>query len=69
MVPSTTQTIDGVSYVITLEDEWADMMQMVDTGQDPSKANVLTKNTQAQTDSEQTDSGQTNGGQNTSTSG
>lgn len=69
MVPSTTQTIDGVSYTITLEDEWADMMQMVDTGQDPSKANVLTKNTQAQTDSEQTDSGQTDGGQNASTSG
>ena len=69
MVPSTTKTIDGVSYTITLEDEWADMMQMVDTGQDPSKANVLTKNTQAQTDSEQTDLGQTDGGQNTSTSG
>lgn len=69
MVPSATQTIDGVSYTITLEDEWADMMQMVDTGQDPSKANVLTKNTQAQTDSEQTDSGQTDGGQNASTSG
>lgn len=50
MVPSTTQTIDGVSYTITLEDEWANMMQMVDTGQDPSKENVLTKNTQAQTD-------------------
>lgn len=47
MVPSTTQTIDGVSYTITLEDEWVNMMQMVDTGQDPSKANVLTKNTQA----------------------
>lgn len=47
MVPSTTQTIDGVSYTITLEDQWKDMMQMVDTGQDPSKANVLTKNTQA----------------------
>lgn len=47
MVPSTTKTIDGVSYTITLEDKWADMMQMVDTGQDPSKANVLTKDTQA----------------------
>lgn len=47
MVPSTTETIDGVSYTITLEDEWADMMQMVDTGQDPNKANVLTKDTQA----------------------
>lgn len=52
MVPSTTKTIDSVSYTITLEDEWADMMQMVDTGQDPSKANVLTKNTQA-TESEE----------------
>lgn len=47
MVPSTTQTIDGISYTITLEDEWENMMQMVDTGQDPSKANVLTQNTQA----------------------
>ena len=47
MVPSTTQTIDGVSYTITLEDEWANMMQMVDSGQDPSTANVLTQNTQA----------------------
>lgn len=47
MVPSTTKTIDGVSYTITLDDEWADMMQMVDTGQDPSKANVLIKDTQA----------------------
>lgn len=47
MVPSTTQTIDGVSYTITLEDKWADMMQMVDTGQDPSTANVLTSGTKA----------------------
>lgn len=47
MVPSTTQTIDGVSYTITLEDEWANMMQMVDTGQDPSTANVLTNGTKA----------------------
>lgn len=45
-VPSTTQTIDGVSYAIMLENEWANMMQMVDTGQDPSKANVLAQNTQ-----------------------
>lgn len=41
MVPSTTETIDGVSYAITLEDEWKNVMEMVDTGQDPSKANVL----------------------------
>lgn len=49
MVPSTTQTIDGVSYTITLEDQWQDMMQKVDTGQDPSSDNVLTQNTQAVT--------------------
>lgn len=43
MVPSTTQTIDGVSYAITLEDEWKEMMAMVDSGQDPSKENVLSE--------------------------
>lgn len=46
MVPSTTKTIDGVSYTITLEDEWEKMMEMVDTGQDPSKANVLKRSTE-----------------------
>lgn len=72
MVPSTTKTIDGVSYTITLEDEWADMMQMVDTGQDPSKANVLTKNTQAAESGEdsgtgaEVGSGTSDGGSNTS---
>lgn len=72
MVPSTTKTIDGVSYTITLEDEWADMMQMVDTGQDPSKANVLTKNTQATESGEDsetdagTDSGTNDGNSNAS---
>lgn len=69
MVPSTTQTIDGVSYAITLEDEWANMMQMVDTGQDPSKANVLTKNTQAvddQSSSDQSANNQSAGDQSTS---
>ena len=72
MVPSTTKTIDGVSYTITLEDEWADMMQMVDTGQDPSKANVLTKNTQAVESGEDsgtdvgTDSGTNDGNSNAS---
>lgn len=69
MVPSTTQTIDGVSYTITLEDEWANMMQMVDTGQDPSKANVLTKNTQAvddQSTNNQSVNNQSTGDQSTS---
>lgn len=47
MVPSTTQTIDGVSYTITLEDEWKEMMAMVDSGQDPSKENVLNKSSQS----------------------
>lgn len=47
MVPSTTQTIDGVSYTITLEDEWEEMMELVDSGQDPSSATVLTQDTQA----------------------
>lgn len=70
MVPSTTQTIDGVSYAITLEDEWANMMQMVDTGQDPSKANVLTKNTQAvdgQSSSDQSPGYQSSDNQTTAT--
>lgn len=69
MVPSTTQTIDGVSYTITLEDEWANMMQMVDTGQDPSKANVLTKDTQAvddQSTNNQSANNQSAGDQSTS---
>lgn len=69
MVPSTTQTIDGVSYAITLEDEWANMMQMVHTGQDPSKANVLTNNTQAvddQSKNNQSANNQSAGDQSTS---
>lgn len=36
MAPSTTATIDGVSYAITLEDEWEDMMRLVDEGADPA---------------------------------
>lgn len=55
MTPSTTKTINGVSYAITLEDEWKDMMELVDAGQDPSAAEVKTENTQA-TGSASTDS-------------
>lgn len=55
MTPSTTKTINGVSYTITLEDEWKDMMELVDAGQDPSAAEVKTENTQA-TGSVSTDS-------------
>lgn len=47
MTPSTTKTINGVSYTITLEDEWKDMMELVDAGQDPTAAEVKTENTQA----------------------
>lgn len=55
MTPSTTKTINGVPYTITLEDEWKDMMELVDAGQDPSAAEVKTENTQA-TGSASTDS-------------
>lgn len=36
MVPSSTAMIDGVSYVITDEAAWAEMMQVVDAGEDPA---------------------------------
>lgn len=35
-VPSTTKTIDGVSYVITKDSEWSAMMTRVNAGQDPN---------------------------------
>lgn len=35
-VPSTTQTIDGVSYVITKDSAWATMMTRVNAGLDPN---------------------------------
>lgn len=35
-VPSTTKTIDGVSYALTIEDEWKQMMDLVKQGKDPS---------------------------------
>lgn len=35
-VPSTTQTIDGVSYTITVQDKWDEMMSLVNQGKDPS---------------------------------
>lgn len=36
MVPSTTATIDGVSYVLTDEALWKEMMRIVDAGDDPA---------------------------------
>ena len=37
LAPSSTATIDGVSYVITDEAAWKTMMQKVDAGEDPGK--------------------------------
>lgn len=34
-VPSTTATIDGVSYAITMQDAWNEMMELVKQGKDP----------------------------------
>lgn len=43
MTPSSTQTIDGVSYVITDYSAWSAMMQLVEEGQDPNDyENLLT---------------------------
>ncbi|MDD7369208.1 MAG: LCP family protein, partial [Berryella intestinalis] len=37
LAPSSTATIDGVSYVITDEAAWKTMMEKVDAGEDPGK--------------------------------
>lgn len=36
MVPSTTDYIDGVSYVITTEPAWSEMMAAINAGEDPA---------------------------------
>ena len=41
-VPSTTATIDGVSYTITIQDKWDEMMELVKQGKDPSVLNETT---------------------------
>ncbi len=41
-VPSSTMTIDGVSYVICDQTEWTEMMQLVDAGYDPNAETVAT---------------------------
>ena len=41
-VPSTTATIDGVSYTITIQDKWNEMMELVKQGKDPSVLNDTT---------------------------
>lgn len=47
MAPSTTATIDGVSYAITIDDEWEEMMRLVDEGADPSAASANVANAKA----------------------
>lgn len=42
MVPSSTMTIDGVSYVITEQSSWQSMMKQVDAGGDPNDTPVST---------------------------
>lgn len=42
-VPSTTKTINGVSYVLTTEPDWSEMMERVDAGEDPNKTSSDTK--------------------------
>lgn len=37
MVPSTTQTISGISYVINLEEDTVAMIELVEAGEDPSE--------------------------------
>lgn len=41
-VPSTTATIDGVSYTITIQDKWDEMMELIKQGKDPSLLNETT---------------------------
>jgi len=36
VVPSYTDTIDGVSYVIAYDDDWSTMMNRVEQGLDPN---------------------------------
>lgn len=36
-VPSTTSTVDGVSYVVAYDDEWAEMMEIIDSGGIPDE--------------------------------
>ena len=58
-VPSTTETIDGVSYTITVEDKWNEMMELVKQGKDPSTI------TTTDTDSSQNNSSTTESNEST----
>ena len=41
-VPSSTMTLDSVSYVVTDQAAWTDMMQRVNAGADPNDETVVT---------------------------
>ena len=41
-VSDLTATIDGVSYTITIQDKWDEMMELVKQGKDPSVLNETT---------------------------
>ena len=57
MAPSTTATIDGVSYTISLEDEWEEMMRLVDEGDDPATASSNTTSANADQSADRSDEG------------
>lgn len=59
MVPSSTSTIDGVSYVITDTTSWTKMMELVDAGEDPNAYSTQSTTSDA---SEATSSGDQAGG-------
>ena len=42
-VPSSTTMLDGVSYVVTDQTGWTEMMQRVDMGADPNAQTVATQ--------------------------
>lgn len=54
-VPSTTETIDGVSYTITVEDKWKEMMELVKQGKDPSVITTTETDSSQNTENESTD--------------
>lgn len=41
MAPSSTMTLDGVSYVVTEYPDWTDMMKRVDAGYDPNDTSAM----------------------------
>lgn len=56
-VPSTTATIDGVSYTITVQDKWDEMMALVKQGKDPSTVDMASAGTTTLSESSDTTGG------------